>query len=355
MSDATGRVIEHHPLGADAKLPEGYDYFNPKALELLAKHGVEVADPALNEVLKEARRAGAAQAAREANSPADPGLVNLRNAIKNEYDAAAADREARRRAHAAGLKSNERYYTSEGRAQLAAEFERQLADERDALRDRLAARLNAVEDAVRERIRSAEELSVAADDEDAAIRLGFKLGMLTPANGAPALADLVRASIENPALALEALPHLKSLLDAPGNWQRDAQLAAVCLTLSSILEARPGRARAYGDAQLIVDTYHEIGFQADLAATEQPAPRYVLDGAGNEVPLPGRPGASLEWSGSEDARAMFGNGPSLSGTEPVIATPGASDVDESWRPHGGKIPRGKGYTAEQLAALDGEA
>src|SRR5438132_855970 len=86
------------------------------------------------------------QAEREAALPPDPGIVNARNAIYNEHTAAKDSWAARKQAH---YKDPTRQrYTKEGLTALDQEFETKLAGERDALRDRLARRLDVVEEAV---------------------------------------------------------------------------------------------------------------------------------------------------------------------------------------------------------------
>jgi hypothetical protein len=279
-----------------------------------------------------------AWAADEAALPPDPGLINARNAIANEY-AAAKDNWARRRAAHLADPRRARYKPT-GLTALDTEFESTLQEERTALRDRLNARLDVVERSVLERYDGANVVPVGDEDENGATRFALRLGIMTPRNGVPVLADFVRAATDNPALAFEALPLLRSIHERRGEWQGNWDLARAIETFQKVVEARPGLARARADLALLDETRRQLGHLED-ASTSAVADRYVHDGAGNEVPVAGRAGFGLEWTASPTTKEMFGDGPSLSGREPVVVeAAGGDDIDKSWRPAGG-VTRGQ--------------
>jgi len=299
---------------------------------------VSGADALLTDVLADTGDALATWTEGELRQPADPGLINVRNAIRAEYQAAADDWAARKKAYYEG--PNRKRYSKEGRDAADQEFESQLAADRIALRDRLGKRLDVVEQAIRTRLDHANVVSVGEGEEGAAVLFAAKLSHVTPRHGGAVLADFVLAATENPGLAYEALPLLRSAHDQ-GPWQGDYSLALAIETLQRVVEARPGAARAAADLKLLDETRHQLGYLED-AATSQLADRFVMNTMGDEVPVQGHAGMAVEWSASPTAREMFGNGPTLSGTEPVIAAPSAPDdgVVESWRPVDG-IQRGR--------------
>src|SRR5207247_6371184 len=85
--------------------------------------------------------------------------------------------------------------------------------------------------------------------------------------------------------------------------------------LTRVVEARPGAARAAADLNLLEDTRLQLGFLSEASA-DVAAPRFVASSTGDEVPVAGRAGFHLEFSASQTAREMFGNGPSLADGEP---------------------------------------
>jgi hypothetical protein len=254
-------------------------------------------------------------------------LVSIRNNIRAEY-AAAADGWKARRARFYGDENRQRY-TPEGLQALDQEFETKVAQERDALADRLARRLDAVEDAVRTRLDEIYVLPVGRDDDAAALQFAHTLAATTPRHAGQMLADFVAAATENPALAYSALPLMRSLHDRGDGWKGDWDLARAIELAQRIVDARPNVARAEADLRLLDETRRQLGHLDDAAWISRPS-HHVLDATGHEVPARGTAGLALEWSGSPDAQRMFGAGPSLSGTEPVVARVEADHDVGAW-------------------------
>jgi hypothetical protein len=283
--------------------------------------GVLTTEEQLYDTFREIDAVISEQAAREADAPHDPRLVNARVAIQSELETF-ADRDAQR--VAAHYKDPHRNrYSKDGLNELDREFETVRATERAALKEKLNTRLDVVASAVQERLESANQLQVGTEDDDAAIKFVALLSHTSPANRPGLISDFLREATQAPAIAYSALPLVRSLIEhgggsfgSGGNYE----LSRTAETLERIVEARPGAAHAARDLQLLAETKRQLGYLADATA-DVVVPRYIgKDAAGNEKPVPGRAGMNLEFSGSETAREMFGDGPALD-DEPVAARP----------------------------------
>jgi len=273
--------------------------------------GVLPDENALYETFADVRASLDEQAEREAGAPPDPTLINLRVQIRDVVKAF-ADRDAQLvKAHYDDPTRSR--YKPEGLSQLDQEFETARANERAALKAKLDQQLDVVEDSVHERIEQSNGLQVGSDDDAAALRFVKLIAFATPSNRAGVIADFMKEAAQAPALAYSVLPLLRSLIERGGGslYGNDYELAKAAEVLNQIVEARPGIARAGADLRLVEETRRQLGFLADASASVV-VPRWIgSDFAGNEKPVTGHAGMSLEFSGSETARQMFGDGPAL--------------------------------------------
>src|SRR5258708_28240409 len=143
-------------------------------------------DAVLAAALADTRAVLDEQAEAEQALPPDPGVVNARNAIKNEYDVASAEWNERRRRHLAD--PHRTRYTPSGQQELDQELETKLSADRAALTEKLARRLDVVEDAVRTRLDATNVVTVGVTDDDTALRFAATLSHVSPQHGGSVLA-----------------------------------------------------------------------------------------------------------------------------------------------------------------------
>src|SRR5712664_538279 len=190
------------------------------------------ADEVLHEALADVGASLDEQSERESALPADPGLVNIRAAIRTELESFSNADAVRTKSHYAD--PNRSRFKPEGLNALDTEFESARAAARDALQQRLAERLDNVEAAVRERLADANALPVGKEDDEIALRFAAMLSHTLPGQGAATLADFVRDA--SPAVAYSALPLLRSMCER-GDWSGSYELARAVEALTRVVES----------------------------------------------------------------------------------------------------------------------
>ncbi len=246
----------------------------------------------------------------------DRDLARFRGSIRPAVETTVQMWDERAKSHYADPARNR--FKAEALQQEDRAFEERRAAALDALQVKLAQELTALESARYER---APGIEIEREHDDKALRLAAELSHLSPATGLSRVGEFLHEAIEDPALAFVGRRFLREIFQRPGTpWTRNAELYRCLTALDQIVEAHS----AVGGSQT-----------EDIGSTRTELDRF-FDALRD--PVAGRFALGIKASGTGRA----GDAPAFFPDEQVAAPAGSGFGDvPNWRPHGGKIPRGR--------------